>query len=187
MLKFAESTKEVKDNEIKINGHVIGMVTDEVGEMIISLVKSGSVSPATKMLNMDTKDTAPAPANQKTEDGIKDLPVMEQKDTKFQTFTVPGRIIFNDDAVTLKQDEDVVHLEIHIPVFWGKKGAKNEKDAKQRRDYIKDQYKKTAKLYGAKWAGNYDAGDIHWDFTIPEAKKYIQYRKEEAEKSAKSK
>jgi len=76
MLKFEEVNSVVKDNEVSINGHVIGKVTDEEAKYIISLIQ-GKATP--------TKPVATAPA-QKTYKDVKTAYKIQKVDKLYRIY-----------------------------------------------------------------------------------------------------
>lgn len=82
---------------------------------------------------------------------------------------IVGKKVYTEDFLTVTDNNGEYRLYITCPV----KGDKGKK--------IRTAIKLSAKEYGTKFAGNYDAGEIYWTFnTKTAANKFIKARKDYA-------
>ena len=157
------NAQALADNVIVINGVEIARLTDTDAQRVLDVIR-GLQSNA----HVSTPVSAPVKPTAKLH--------IEETPTK-KAETIPGKPMWQEDFCTVAEvDVDgkkQYRLYITCPVG-GEKGKK-----------IRTAIKLSAKDMGAKFAGNYDAGEIFWAFpSKAKASEYVKSRKEYAKKQA---
>lgn len=94
---------------------------------------------------------------------------------KSEPAPIPGKKMYQADFITVTEVDGKVRVYLHCPV----KGEKGEK--------VRYALKKGFKDAGAKWSGDYKAGEFHWTFqTKKQAQDYIKAEKQRASQKAKA-
>lgn len=149
----------VADNEVSINGVVIGRLSDDDATKLIAIIKGMS----------GVADQASTPAPKQTRP-IRTLHLPEERKS-YQGVPSTAKKLWQDDVVTVGDDDG--KIRVWITTF--SKAARY-------------QAKMEAKKYGATWTGNVDKGIIHWTFpTKKAATEFIKARKDWAAKNPKEK
>ena len=157
MLNFGKVVNEVvRDNEISFCG-ISYMLSDDEILKVKSIIEG--------MLNEDTKVSTPS----KKDTGYH--PVDEKKATQSTSVAYPGTPVWQEDFVTVTLIKGIGYrVYIHCPLSKERHG-----------EYIREKIKQSAKSFGAKFSGNYDAKEFHWTFqNRDDAMKFIESRKQYA-------
>lgn len=158
MLRF-ESAAIERDNEVVINGTKKYMLTDDECRKVLVLLE-------TLTGNKPPKVSTPSTPQLKN-----DTTVLHEVEDKKSDKPIPGTKMFQGDFITVTEVDGKVRVYLHCPV----KGDKGDK--------IRYALKKGFKDAGAKWSGNYKAGEFHWTFaTKKQAQEYIKAEKARANK-----
>ena len=160
MLKFNEN-QVIADNTVVINGVKKYNLTDNQTKQLILILD--------KMINTAAvENTVSAPEVQKPV-------VLHEVPEKSEPAPIPGKKMYQADFITVTEVDGKVRVYLHCPV----KGEKGEK--------VRYALKKGFKDAGAKWSGDFKAGEFHWTFqTKKQAQDYIKAEKARASQRAKA-
>ena len=163
MLRFAELNNVIADNEVVINGAKKFNLTDaQCRELIVYLNKLTAVK----------TNTVSAPEPKVEDSKVTEYHPVEDKPEKAP---IPGKKMYQGDFITVTEVDSKVRVYLHCPV----KGEKGDK--------VRYALKKGFKDAGAKWSGDYKAGEFHWTFpTKKAAQDYIKAEKARASQRAKA-
>ena len=155
MLNFNQTTPITADNKVSFCG-IEYMITDDEATKLKSIL-DGMVSARGQQASAPVKNRKP-------------LIIPDETTRKEQE--IVGKKIYQEDFLTISEVDGKYRLYITCPLG-GEKGKK-----------IRYAIKATAKEAGAKFAGNYDAGEIFWEFSTKKAaQEYVKARKEYAKKA----
>lgn len=153
------NAQALADNVIVINGVEIARLTDTDAQRVLDVIRG-----------LQSNAGVPTPATPTATLHIEDAPAKKVE-------TIPGKPMWQEDFCTVTtvdvDGKKQYRLYITCPVG-GEKGKK-----------IRTAIKLSAKDMGAKFAGNYDAGEIFWAFpSKAKADEYVKSRKAYAKKQA---
>ena len=163
MLKFNEN-QVIADNTVVINGVKKYNLTDNQTKQLILILD--------KMINTAAVENTVSAPEPKVEDKVTEYHPVEDKPEKAP---IPGKKMYQADFITVTEVDGKVRVYLHCPV----KGEKGEK--------VRYALKKGFKDAGAKWSGDFKAGEFHWTFqTKKQAQDYIKAEKQRASQRAKA-